>query len=429
MNSTGIALLLTGVFVCHVSVAEDTKPNFVIILADDLGYGDLSCYGGTILTPALDGLARQGVRFTDFHSSGHVCSPTRAGLVTGRYQQRAGIAGVINADPKLPVHHTGLSTDEITFAELLRQAGYATAIMGKWHLGYKKKFNPLHHGFDQFHGFVSGNIDYHSHYDRMESYDWWDGMEHAHEEGYSTHLITNHAVKFIAETARQQQSFCLYIAHEAVHNPWQGPQDPIVRGPDKLAGAKLNPKRAFREMLIELDRSVELVLEALDKNNVADNTLVFFCSDNGPAGGSAGPLRGRKGSHWEGGHRVPAICRWPNRVASGRTNRELCITLDLMPTMLAAAQVSVPNDHPLDGQDLLPVLTSGPQLPNRKLFWNGKAMRHGPWKLIVPKGSDSPQLYHLDDDLGESKDLARDHSQRVSAMLADLAAWTLDVGG
>lgn len=166
------------------------KPNIIIVLADDMGYGDSSAYGGWIHTPAMELMAREGLKFTDFHASGVVCSPTRAGLLTGRYQQRAGVPNVINADPKHADHYLGLQPTELTFPKLLEEAGYTSAIFGKWHLGYDKKFNPMHHGFDRFRGYVSGNIDYISHYDRMEVYDWWEGLEHVEEEGYTTHLIT-----------------------------------------------------------------------------------------------------------------------------------------------------------------------------------------------------------------------------------------------
>ncbi len=410
-----------------LAAEPNTQPqtNFVIILADDLGYGDLGCYGGDIPTPALDQLSASGLRFTDFHSSGNVCSPTRAGLVTGRYQQRAGIPGVINADPKLPVYHTGLSTAEITFAEILAECGYATAIMGKWHLGYAKKFNPRHHGFDRFRGFVSGNIDYFSHYDRMERHDWWDGTELVEEVGYSTHLITDHAIDFIEQN--QQRPFCLYIAHEAVHSPWQGPHDPVVRGPHKQPGAQLDPQRGFRDMLIELDGGVARVINTIDRLQLGERTLIVFCSDNGPAGGSAGPLRGRKGSNWEGGHRVPALARWTGMIDAGATCDALCITLDLMPTMLSIAGASLPTNHHLDGVDLMPVMTDGKNLDGRKLFWNGVAMREGPWKLITPKGAKQPSLYNLADDLAEAKDLADQYPDRVRAMAQDLATWTREV--
>jgi arylsulfatase A-like enzyme len=407
------------------------RPNLVIIMADDMGYGDAGCYGGSIATPNLDRMAAEGMRFTDFHSSGNVCSPTRAGLLTGRYQQRAGIPGVINADPNVAAHHHGLVPEkEVTFAELLHNAGYTTAIFGKWHLGYTRQFNPVHHGFDRFRGFVSGNIDYHSHYDRMEKYDWWDGLTLIQEEGYSTHLITQHAVTFIEEN--RDQPFCLYVAHEAVHSPWQGPNDPPQRGPDKQPrpGEKGAKERAFKEMLTEMDKGVGEILDALKALELAGKTFVFFLSDNGPAGGSAGPLRGRKGSNWEGGHRVPAIAWWPGTIPAGETSDQLAVSLDLMPTLLALAGTRAPEGHRFDGMDLTPVLTRGETIPGRQLVWNGRAMRDGVWKLIRSgKGTEkgSIGLYNLSQDIGERNNLAQQHPERVTAMLRGIEAWNVDV--
>lgn len=226
------ALLLAGTTL--LAIAGDvtvTKPNFVFIMADDMGYGDPSCYGGSIQTPNLDRMAREGLRFTDFHSSGTVCSPSRAGLLTGRYQQRSGIDGVISADPATQAYKLGLDPEIPTFSRILSENGYKTALFGKWHLGYHRRFNPLHYDFDRFVGFISGNIDYHSHYNRMGTYDWWHGRKQVQEEGYSTHLITQHAVDYIREHANEP--FCVYVAHEAVHTPMQGPEDAIQRGPDK----------------------------------------------------------------------------------------------------------------------------------------------------------------------------------------------------
>ena len=407
------------------------KPNLIIIMADDMGNGESGCYGGSLATPHLDRMAAECMRFTDFHASGNVCSPTRAGLLTGRYQQRAGIPCVINADPAVGAHHHGLYPEkEVTFAELLKSAGYRTAIFGKWHLGYTKQFNPVHHGFDRFRGFVSGNIDYHSHYDRMEQYDWWDGLELIREEGYSTHLITKHAVSFIREN--KDTPFCLYVAHEAVHSPWQGPGDPPQRGPDKQPkqnedGAK---ERAFGEMLTEMDRSVGEMLDTLRALDLSGKTFVFFLSDNGPAGGSAGPLRGRKGSNWEGGHRVPAIAWWPGKIPAGATSDQLAISLDLMPTMLAMAGISAPKEHEFDGVDLTPVLIRGETVPDRKLFWNGRAMRDGEWKLILNgKGTEegSVGLYNVSEDIGEQTNLAQKYPERVSAMRGAIEEWKMDV--
>ncbi len=423
------ALLVAVGGTTSTCAAAERKPNFIIILADDMGYGDASCYGSTeVETPQLDRLAQRGMRFTDFHSSGNVCSPTRAGLVTGRYQYRAGLAGVVNADPNLEAHHGGLQPQEVTFAEALKSKGYATALIGKWHLGYAKKYNPTHNGFERFRGFVSGNIDYISHYDRMGVHDWWHGIERVEEAGYSTHLITQHALTFIEEN--RGRPFCLYVAHEAVHAPFQGPNDPAVRGPDAKKNSDLSPKNmAFRAMLAEMDSGVGQIVDKLAELQLTEDTFIFFFSDNGPAAGSAGPLRGRKGSDWEGGHRVPAIACWPGKINAGVVSSQLAISLDLMPTMLEMAGVQPHPQRKLDGVSLSPVLLRGESLGQRKLYWNHKAMRDGKWKLIVNgKGANKEVgLYDLETDIGETSNLAASNSDRVETMLSDLRTWTDDV--
>ena len=423
-----ILLSILAVLIVHSFSAFARKPNIIIILADDMGYGDAGCFGSTDLkTPNLDQMAREGMRLTDFHSSGNVCSPTRAGLLTGRYQQRAGIPGVVNADPKVAAHHHGLQDVEITFAERLKAAGYATGIMGKWHVGYTKNYNPIRHGFDRFRGFVSGNIDYQSHYDRMGTYDWWDGDKLIQEEGYSTHLITKHALKFIED--HKEKPFCLYVAHEAVHSPWQGPDDPPERGPKKDRRKKTNKALALKQMMTEMDKGVGELLDQVKGLGLSEHTFVFFCSDNGPAGGSAGPLRGRKGSNWEGGHRVPAIAWWPGKIKPSTTSAALGITLDLMPTMLALAGVEASKTRPLDGISLLPILTEEKAGSERKLYWNGKAMRDGHWKLVLGgKGAaEKVGLYNLADDIGEKKNLAKKYPERLASMQKTLAAWATEV--
>ena len=421
-----LALLPTAAF------SQDRPPNIVLILADDLGYGDLSTYGGWIETPHLDRMAREGLRFTDFHASGPVCSPTRAGLLTGRYQQRAGIPGVVYAPPEMNRHH-GLHPQEVTFAELLRKAGYATAVFGKWHLGYEEQYNPIHHGFDRFRGYVSGNVDYFAKVDGVGYYDWWEGDELVNEHGYVTHLITEHALDFIEE--HQDQPFALYLPHEAPHFPFQGPDDE----PFRLIGARVKEdrdsvrvRRAYREMVEELDRSVGAVLETLERLGLAENTFVFFFSDNGALEfGSNGPLRGYKGSLWEGGIRVPALAWWPGRIAAGAATGELAISLDLMPTMLALAGASAPEEHHLDGADLLPVLLEGETLAERTLFWSyegQEAARQGPWKLVRNvNGQEGLALYNLAEDLDETDNVAEAHPQRVQDLLEALERWQDEV--
>lgn len=438
------AILLWGIVAFTAAVAR--PPNFVIIMADDLGYGDLGVYGGTrFATPHLDALAASGLRFTDFHANGPVCSPTRAALVTGRYPQRSGIDDVVFADPARGHREThGLQTGEVTFAELLRDAGYRTGLMGKWHLGYAERFNPVHHGFDVFRGYVSGNIDFHSHVDGAGFFDWWHNLERREEPGYVTHLITRHAVQFIEKN--HGRPFCLYVAHEAPHYPYQGPGD----APERVAGqtpaarkdyAPGHIERAYREMVQEMDRGIGEILAALRRHGVERDTLVFFCSDNGATReGSNGPLRGHKASLWEGGHRVPAIAAWPGRIPPGTTDA-LALTMDVMPTLLELAGVKPPAAPALDGTSLAGLLLRGQPPAPRTVFWayGGRAaVRAGGWKLLLgePARENSPaaranpdraRLFNLADDLGETRDLAESEPDQVARLSGALRQWQATV--
>jgi len=420
------------------STAED-RPNLIVIMADDLGYGDLGCYDGWIKTPHLDRLAARGVRFTDYHSSCPVCSPTRAALLTGRYQQRAGLPQVVTAGLG-GNHHHGLQSSELTFAEVLHDAGYATGIMGKWHLGYGREYNPVHQGFDVFRGYVSGNIDFHSHFDRIGTADWWHNAVLTPEEGYTTHLISRHAVEFIH--ANRDEPFCLYVAHEAPHDPYQGPNDPAIRVEGKTVPEVYPPghvRRAYREMVEELDQGVGEVVAALEETGLSENTFLLFISDNGatPEGSNA-PLHGFKTTLWEGGHRVPAIACWPGHIRPGRVTDQTAMTIDVMPTLLELSGTPVPAGHQLDGVSLAGVLLEGRPLEPRTLFWdyNGRqAARRGPWKLLVgePDGTSretaesSPALYRLADDLGEMHDVSQQFHRRAAVLSQALAAWQKDV--
>ncbi|MBB73819.1 MAG: N-acetylgalactosamine-6-sulfate sulfatase [Planctomycetaceae bacterium] len=409
------------------------RPRFVVIMADDLGYGDVGCYGSKrIRTPRLDQLADGGIRMTDFHSSGAVCSPTRAGLVTGRYQQRAGIPAVILADPQRPTHPHGLQERETTFAELLGQSGYATALFGKWHLGYYPKYNPVRHGFDQFRGYISGNVDFFSHVDQAGRLDWWRDDQIDDEPGYTTHLITRHAVRFIEANCRGP--FCLYVAYEPPHYPYQGPGDAPIRkvGVPRGAAEQRQPfaskRRAYREMVEEMDRGIGELIDALVRCRIDQQTLVLFFSDNGATSlGSNGLWRGHKGQLWEGGHRVPCIASWPGRIPGGRSSGELSTTLDVMPTLLAAARVEPPPDRPLDGRDLMEVFTRSASLGGRRVFWGhgrARAVREGQWKLVRGmRRQRQPQLFDLSRDPGEREDRAASEPMRVGEMLLALGEW------
>ena len=405
------------------------RPNIILIMADDLGYGDISCYGSTkINTPNIDALARGGMKFTDYHSNCPVCSPTRAALLTGRYQQRAGIEGVVYA--KGPARQTGLALEETTFAEVLKTRGYATGIFGKWHLGYNVEFNPARQGFDEFRGYVSGNVDYHSHIDGAGFDDWWKNLEKVPEEGYCTDLITKHGIDFIER--HKDEPFCLYLPHESVHSPYQGRNDPPERLPDGKKGKKARGEeiaRAYKEMVEVMDEGIGKIVETVRRLGLERKTFIFFCSDNGATrNGSNGALAGYKGSLWEGGHRVPAVAYWPGRIKPGTVTSQITLGMDMFPTMISIAGAKLPAGLNLDGVDLLGMLLEDRKLPERTLFWRyrkERAVRKGPWKLLVQ--GDNVKLYNLDEDLGEKKNLAGAKPEMVKMLQDELTSWEQEV--
>ena len=421
-----VALFASICFAC-ATIAQ-TRPNIVLIMADDLGYGDLSCYGSDdIKTPNIDALAKHGIRFTDYHSNGAVCSPTRAALMTGRYQQRCGVEGVITAAQHREV---GMPLSEVTIAEVLKDAGYATAIFGKWHLGYDvKRFGPQLQGFDTFEGFVSGNVDYFFKIDQQGYKDWWIGDKLDDEPNYLTTVIGERAVKWIGE--HKDEPFFLYLPHGAPHYPYQTPDGEGFRvvGKPGVKGPPRNDKHAYAQMIEALDDSVGQVVAALKEQGLEDNTLVIFCSDNGPAGpGSAGALRGHKGQVYEGGHRVPMIMKWPAMFDHVGVDRDITVLgMDLFPTFASIAKAQLPNDLALDGVDLFSTAES--KLRERTAFWvhgDQYAMRDGVMKLVV-RGKQPPELYNLAKDPAESSYLAAQRPDEVRRMVEACKAWMKDV--
>ncbi len=412
-------LALASCPVSTVAAAPPSPPNVIVIMADDLGYGDTSVYGGWVKTPQLERMAAGGLTFTDFHSNSSVCSPTRAAFLTGRYQQRVGIVDVVARHLDTP----GLDPSRPTLSSLLKAAGYRTALQGKWHLGREPEFNPVHHGFDEFRGYLGGYIDYHAHKNT-----WHNGLKVEDQEGYSTHLITANSVRFIE--ANREGPFFLLVAHEAVHLPFQTPEDtvenrkPVPEG-ERWKRERIRPK--YRVMLEEMDKGVGEILDAVERCGIAGRTLVFFFSDNGAIGAASnGPLRGGKFSHYEGGHRVPAIAWWPGKIEAGRTTDATAMGMDLLPTVLDLAGVATPGDLEPDGLSMEGLLLAGGELPERELFFGyepklGTAMRHGDWKMIV-KG-DKVELYNLAEDLGETANLAEKHPERAARMAAAIARW------
>ncbi len=424
------AMVLSGCDKERMGMAQ-RRPNIILIVADDMGYGDCSCFGSdAIKTPNIDAIAKRGIRFTDFHSNGAVCSPTRAALLTGRYQQRTGIEGVITAKNHRDV---GLPLEESTFAELLKDKGYRTALFGKWHLGYNQKFNPVHRGFDEFAGFVAGNVDYFSHIDQEGHEDWWRQNALSPEDGYTTDLVTKHGLRFIEE--HRDEPFCLYLAHECPHYPYQGPNDKGYRTPGNgrpISGPREDKAQAYKEMMESMDEGIGLILERVREHGLEESTLIFFFSDNGPSGpGSSGGLRGKKGSLWEGGHRVPAVACWKGVIPEGREVDATCIGMDLFPTMLGMAGVTKPAGVTLDGMDILPVMTGDIDDLKRDLFWRFKgkrAVRSGKWKLTLnEQDGDAKELHDLKSDLSESKNVIEDNPELARELEARIERWEAEV--
>ena len=417
------------VFVIASCNSVKPPPNIIIIMADDLGYGELGCYGNNeIQTPNLDYMAAQGIRFTDFHSNGAVCTPTRAALMTGRYQQRCGLEGVIYVRGE--TRQLGMDTSEITLPQVLKANGYATAIMGKWHLGYQKEYNPVYHGFDEFIGYVSGNIDYHSHYDNAGIYDWFHNTDTILQEGYVTDLITQNSIDFIR--ANRQKPFFLYVAHEAPHAPMQGRDDPAYRFPDQefdYYGPVIDQHRAYREMNEVMDEGIGEILATLDELKLEENTLLFFLSDNGPESkfGKNGPLSGYKTELLEGGHRVPAIAYWKGTI-NPAVSRELLMSFDLFPTALAMAGITVHKSAEIDGLDFSPLFFGHQILPERTLFWRyrgNRAVRNNDWKLMVTDTDTA--LYNLNQDLEEQTNLVSTELKLKDDLLTKLQEWEQDI--
>ena len=414
---------------------DQDPPNIILIMADDLGYADLSCYGSkSIKTPVLDKLAAGGLRFNDYHSNGAVCSPTRAALMTGKYQQRVGIEGVITA-----AHHRdkGLAPEETTMAEALKQKGYVTGMFGKWHLGYEKKYNPVEQGFDVFRGFVSGNIDYFSHIDQEGYFDWWKGSVLKDDTGYSTDLVTKYGIDFLKENKAKR--FFLYLPYEAPHYPFQARyskpfrKEGVKKAKDKTVPADSIPT-IYKDMVETLDESIGKILKTLDELNLDDNTLVFFCSDNGGIkayGKHNFPLRGNKGTLYEGGHRVPAIARWPGKINPGTQCDETVLSMDIYPTLIDIVGGTTPED--IDGISFKNTLFKGETVPERSLFWKfrrSQVIRKGDWKLIITKTKDNKtevELFNLKEDISETHNLAGQEPELVKSMTKELTEWVKDV--
>jgi arylsulfatase A-like enzyme len=408
------------------------RPNIVFIVADDLGFADLGCYGGRVpISPVLDGLADKGLRLTQGYSNSPVCSPTRFALMTVRYQYR------LRGAAEEPINSRsrgstvmGLPPEHPTLPSLLRAAGYRTALAGKWHMGYPPAFSPLRSGYDEFFGPMSGGVDYFTHCDSRGTHDLWQDDEEHREEGYLTDLISKRAVDFIDRKASADGApFFLSVHYTAPHWPWETRDDAALAEEVKenlfhLHGGNIH---TYRRMIQQMDEGIGWIMDALRAKGVADETLVVFTSDNGGERYSDNwPLVGGKMDLTEGGIRVPWIAHWPNRIAPGGVSEQLCMTMDWSATMLAAAGVACDAAYPFDGVSLLPVLDDAGHQFARPLYWRmnhrqQRAHRSGRWKYL--RVDEHEYLFDVPADERERANLAHREPERLAAMRADWEAW------
>jgi len=440
-------LLILLLIVCAPSGLNAQRanrpPNIIIIMADDLGYGDLGCYGHpSIRTPNLDRMAAEGLRFTDFYSSAPVCTPSRTGLMTGRLPIRSGMV----SDTRrvlFPDSAGGLQQNEITIARALKNKGYASACIGKWHLGHLPQYLPTRHGFDYYFGIPYSNdmdrspeapkgrtaiFEPKSDYFKVPLMRNEEVIERPADQTTLTRRYTEEALKFIEKNKGRQ--FFLYFPHTFPHVP-------LFASP-KFKGT--STRGLYGDTVEELDWSVGQILELLRREKLAENTFVFFTSDNGPwltqdqHGGSAGLLRDGKGSTWEGGMRVPGIAWWPGKIRAGSVTREIAANLDLLPTCMALTGALLPPEPLLDGVDMTPILFGSGKGKRSAIFYYRDtqlyAVRKGPWKAHFitrpgylaedPKHHDPPVLYNLDEDPSERFDVAKQYPEALAGIAKEL---------
>ncbi len=436
MKKSVLPLLLAGSVFLSSTLAQSTPPNIVVILADDLGYGDVGFNGCLdIPTPNIDSLAANGALCTNGYATHPVCSPSRAALMTGRYQQRFGYESSPSFDTILPLNpNLGLPQTELTLAQLLKPAGYVCGAIGKWHLGFAPNLFPRQRGFDEFFGFLDAQQRY---------YDTWIYRDETlvKEPVYLTEAFTREGVSFINRHATEP--FFLYLAYNAVHKPYDQPPEGYM---ERVANITNLERRLYAAMVVALDDGVGQVLETLRAQNLLENTLIFFLSDNGAPNKTFTrnfPLRGYKGDVLEGGVRVPFAVQWTGRLPAQVVYDDMVSSLDIVATAVAAAGVALPTDRAYDGLNIVPYLAGEEVGPLRTLFWRWFGLgpdgppgstdsiwsvRSGPLKLVLErnKSEQPPALYSLPGDLGETQDLAASQPGDVSALTQLYAQWTLD---
>jgi arylsulfatase A-like enzyme len=411
-----------------------TRPNVLFILADDLGYGDLSCYGRPdYRTPVLDGFATQGIKFMSAYAAAPVCTPTRCAYITGRYPQRLAVGleeplkATSGADVGLPPNHP-------TIASLLKGNGYETSLVGKWHLGWTPEFGPNRHGFDEFFGILSGAADYFTHRaadgrtgERSAggSPDLWENLTPVERVGYLTDLLSDKAIEIIRRP--KTKPFFLSLQYTAPHAPWEGPEDAAIghteHGPGPMTGG--GSLSIYGSMMKSMDAGIGRVLKALERATLERDTLVIFTSDNGGERYSFNwPFSFQKGDLWEGGTRVPAMVRWPGTIPPAQVSQQAAITMDWTATILAVTGTAPDPAYPIDGDDLMPVCTGQRGVYDRSLFWRTvkqDAARIGNWKYLQDKGQE--RLFDVSLDPGEKNDLRVRHPDVFDRMKTQYLAW------
>ena len=409
------------------------RPNILFILADDLGYGDLSCYGRPdYQTPQLDRLATQGVRFVNAYSASSVCTPTRCAFITGRYPARTRVGleepltekGDLGERAKI----LGLPAEYPTIASLLKQSGYQTALVGKWHLGYLPTFGPLQSGFDEFFGIMSGAADFFTHKDMRGDPDLYEGKVPVERIGYTTELLTQRAVEYISARRAATSPFYLSLHYTAPHWPWEGPRDLEVSqtlGREYAGFTAGGSLKTYAAMMKSLDDGIGEVLRTLDRTGLSRNTLVIFTSDNGGERFSYNwPFRGQKFSLWEGGIRVPAIVRWPGVVPVNVVTQQAAITMDWTATMLALGKAKPDPAYPLDGRDLLPVIRGTQPVYERSFFWRTSEMSaalNGPWKYV--EDGKQEYLFNLAIDEHEQSNFREQNPSMFTRLRDEFKRW------
>jgi len=422
--SGGVRSAASANSVQRSSGAKESRPNIVFILADDLGWGDLSCYGRPdYRTPNIDLLALQGTKFTDAYSASAVCTPTRCGYITGRYPARFKIG---LEEPLIATNsNVGLEPNQPTVASLLKQSGYDTALIGKWHLGFRPEWGPNAHGFDEFFGILAGAGDYFLHQNGLGQPDLYENLTPVERNGYLTDLLTERAVNYVKKS--RSAPFFLSLQYTAPHWPWQGPKggervsfsDKTPEPTTMAAGGSLE---LYAQMMKSLDDGVGRVMESIKAAGIDKKTLVIFTSDNGGERFSyLWPFSGRKGDLLEGGIRVPALVRWPGVVPANRLTQQMAITMDWTATIVAAAKA---EGHSLDGIDLLPVIKGTSPVIDRTFFWRiyaRDAVREGKWKYV--RDGEVRKLFDLSVDQHEQADFSQKNPEVLQRLLTEFDKW------